>query len=79
MNLFKKAKNFFAGLLQANGQKMDLPSKNEMRLEVDEWQVKQKLGKSFFTRQLRQNTRNARIASLNKEEFELAQQRGWVL
>ncbi len=73
---FKKASKLFAPLFQTQGQA--LPTQNEMRLDADEWQVKQKLGKSYFTKRLNPNTRTARIASLNRSEYELAQARGWV-
>jgi hypothetical protein len=48
-----------------------------MRLDADEWAVKRKLGRSFFTRQLNPNTRAARIASLTEAEWQLARRRGW--
>ena len=73
---FKKARDLFAPLFEARGE--NTPTQNEMRLDADEWAVKQKLGRSFFTRQLNENVRVARIASLNEGEFELARARGWV-
>lgn len=73
---FKKARNLFSSMFAAKGE--DSPTQNEMRLDADEWMVKRKLGKSFFTKQLNHNTRTARIASLNQAETELAQARGWV-
>ena len=73
---FKKARDLFAPAFA--GANIDTPTQNEMRLDADEWQVKRKLGASFFTRRLNENTRVARIASLNEQEFMLAQARGWV-
>lgn len=73
---FKKARDLFAPLFAAKGE--STPTQNEMRLDADEWLVKKKLGKAYFTKQLNPNTRNARIASLNQAETELAQARGWV-
>jgi hypothetical protein len=73
---FKRARDTFSPLFKAQGT--DTPTQNEMRLDADEWQVKRKLGASFFTRRLNENARVARIASLNEGEFELARARGWV-
>lgn len=73
---FKKVRNEFAPLFAATGT--DAPTQNEMRLDAEEWAVKRKLGRSFFTRQLNTNTRNARIMSLTRGEFELARNRGWI-
>jgi hypothetical protein len=73
---FRKARNLFGRLFAATGN--NTPTRNEMRLDADEWAVKQKLGRSFFTRRLNHNTRVARIASLNEAEYELAVSRGWV-
>jgi len=73
---FKKARDLFAPAFKAEG--LETPTQNEMRLDADEWQVKQKLGRSFFTRQLNENTKVARVASLSNAEFELARARGWV-
>ena len=72
---FKKARDLFAPLFQARGE--DTPTQNEMRLDADEWAVKRKLGRSFFTRRLNPNTRAARIASLSNAEYDLARNRGW--
>lgn len=72
---FKKARDLFAPLFKAAGD--DTPTQNEMRLDADEWAVKRKLGRSFFTRQLNHNTRAARIASLTNAEYDLARNRGW--
>jgi len=73
---FNAARSLFSGAFAAAG--VDTPTANEMRLDADEFMVKRKLGRSFFTRQLNENTRVARIASLNEQEFMLAQSRGWV-
>ena len=73
---FKKARDLFAPLFEARGE--NTPTQNEMRLDADEWAVKQKLGRSFFTRQLNENTKVARVASLTGAEYQLAQERGWV-
>ena len=73
---FKKARDIFSPLFKAAGE--DTPTQNEMRLDADEWVVKQKLGRSYFTRQLNENTRTARIASLDEREYTLAFNRGWV-
>lgn len=73
---FKKARDMFAPMFQAVGQ--ETPSQNEMRLDADEWSVKRKLGRSFFTRRLNPNTRAARIASLLPHEYDLARNRGWI-
>lgn len=72
---FNAARNLFAPLFAAQG--IDAPSRNEMRLDADEWAVKRKLGRSFFTRRLNPNTRAARIASLTPAEYDLARTRGW--
>jgi hypothetical protein len=72
---FNAARRAFAPLFAATGD--DTPSRNEMRLDGDEWAVKRKLGRSFFTRQLNPNTRAARIASLTPGEYDLARNRGW--
>jgi len=72
---FKKARDLFAPAFAEAGH--DTPTQNEMRLDADEWQVKRKLGRSFFTRQLNPNTRAARIASLTGAEYDLARNRGW--
>jgi hypothetical protein len=72
---FKKARDLFAPLFTAAGQ--TTPTQNEMRLDADEWTVKQKLGRSFFTRRVTANTRAARIASLTNGEYQLAKDRGW--
>lgn len=73
---FNKARDLFAPAFKAS--EIALPTRNEMRLDGDEFTVKRKLGRSFFTKQLNQNTRVARIASLTRGEFELAQDRGWI-
>lgn len=73
---FNAARDLFRPLFAARGE--DTPSRNEMRLDGDEWAVKRKLGRSFFTRRLNENTRVARIASLTPGEFELARNRGWI-
>lgn len=73
---FKKARDAFAPLFQAQGD--DTPTQNEMRLDAQEWMVKRKLGRSFFTKQLNRNTRVARVASLSHPEWRLARARGWV-
>ena len=72
---FKKARDAFAPLFQAAGERT--PNQNEMRLDADEYVVKRKLGRSFFTRRLTANTRAARIASLEHGEYLLAKNRGW--
>jgi hypothetical protein len=72
---FNAARRIFTPLFRATGD--DLPTRNEMRLDADEWAVKRKLGRSFFTRQLNANTRAARIASLTEAEWQLARRRGW--
>lgn len=53
-------------------------SQNEQRLLIDEYRAKRKLGASYFTRRLNQNTRVARIASLTEAEYRAAQARGWI-
>jgi len=73
---FKRARDLFAPAFQAQG--IDTPTQNEMRLESDEWAVKRKLGRSFFTRQLNPNTKAARIASLTHGEWLIAKNRGWI-
>jgi len=73
---FNAARNLFSGAFSEAG--IDTPTRNEMRLDADEFMVKRKLGRSFFTKQLNENTRVARVASLNEGEFELARSRGWV-
>lgn len=73
---FNAARNLFGGTFAEAG--IDTPTMNEMRLDADEFMVKRKLGRSFFTRRLNTNTRNARIMSLTRGEFELARNRGWI-
>lgn len=73
---FKKARDAFAPLFKAAGDRT--PTQNEMRLDAHEWTVKQKLGRSFFTKRLNHNTRVARVASLTHPEWLLARNRGWV-
>jgi len=73
---FNAARSLFSGAFAEVG--IDTPNLNEMRLDADEFMVKRKLGRSFFTKQLNENTRVARIASLTPVEFELARARGWV-
>lgn len=53
-------------------------SKKERQLDATEYEVKMKLGKSFFTRQLHPRTRASRIAQLTLEEKVLASYHGWV-
>ena len=73
---FNAARNLFSGAFASAG--IDTPTRNEMRLDGDEFSVKRKLGRSFFTRQLNENTRVARIASLNETEWQIARNRGWI-
>lgn len=56
----------------------DVPNLHEMRLDVDEYDVKRKLGRSFFTRRTTRNSRAARLASLTQEEYLIAKGRGWT-
>jgi len=73
---FRSAAKVFGPMFQSVGDRT--PTRNEMHLDADEWAVKRKLGRSYFTRRLNPNTRVARIASLNEAEYELARNRGWV-
>lgn len=73
---YTNARKMLAPLFAAVGD--DAPSRRELRLDANEFAVKRKLGRSFFTRQLNPNTRAARIMSLNREEWELAKERGWI-
>jgi hypothetical protein len=73
---FKRAAKLFEPIFQATGIKR--PALNSMRLDSDEWAVKQKLGRSFFTRRITENTRHARLSSLTPQEYALAKSRGWV-
>lgn len=73
---FKRALNIFTPRFKAVGE--NVPTLRDMRLDSDEWYVKQKLGRSFFTRRLSENTRHARIASLTGQEYDLAKNRGWL-
>lgn len=73
---YTTARKAMGGLFAAVGD--DAPSRRELRLDANEFAVKRKLGRSFFTRQLNPNTRAARIMSLNREEWELAKERGWI-
>lgn len=73
---FKRARNLFSPLFANAG--VDSPAQNEMRLDADEFMVKRKLGRAFFTRRLNENTRVARVASLSQAEFELARNRRWI-
>ena len=54
---FKKAIKVFEPLFRAAGE--DKPTFNELRLDADEYTVKRKLGRSFFTRRITLNTRRA--------------------
>lgn len=73
---YTQARKMMAPLFAATGD--DAPSRRELRLDANEYAVKQKLGRSFFTRQLNPNTRAARIMSLTRGEWELAKRRGWI-
>jgi hypothetical protein len=73
---YKRAVNLFGGMFKDIGE--NVPTQNEMRLDADEWAVKQKLGRAFFTKRLNPNTKVARVASLTGAEYQLARQRGWV-
>jgi len=73
---FNRARDIFKPLFAARGDAA--PTQNEMRLDADEWAVKRKLGRSFFTGRVTPNTRAARIASLTNGEYQLARDRGWV-
>lgn len=73
---FNRARKMFRDLFALSGEQE--PSRNELRLDADEWAVKRKLGRSFFTRHITPNTRAARIASLNRAEYDLARARGWI-
>lgn len=72
----KKASKVFAPLFKKVDK--DKPALNELRLDATEYGVKQKLGRSFFTRSITSNTRAARLASLTHEEYLLAMQKGWT-
>lgn len=73
---FKKASKIFEPLFRVAGE--DKPTFNELRLDADEYTIKRKLGRSFFTRHITRNTRAARLASLTHPEYLLAQARGWT-
>ena len=75
-SIFKRAAKAFEPLFRSAGE--DRPTLNELRLDADEYTVKRKLGRSFFTRQLPANSRAVRIASLSHEEWLLAKNRGWL-
>ena len=73
---FQAARSLFAAQFAAIGESP--PTRNEMTLDADEFNVKRKLGKSFFTRQLSHNARVARILSLSQDEYQLASEKGWL-
>ena len=73
---FKRVSKIFAPLFDRAGE--DKPTLNELRLDADEYTVKRKLGRSFFTRRITLNTRAARLASLTQGEYMLAKGRGWT-
>jgi len=73
---FKRAAKVFEPLFRAQGE--DMPTQKELRLDADEYTVKRKLGRSFFTRRITPNTRAARLASLTQQEYMLARNRGWT-
>lgn len=73
---FKKAAKVFAPIFDRAGEKT--PTLHELRLDADEYAVKQKLGRSYFTRRITPNTRSARLASLTHAEYLLARARGWT-
>ena len=53
-------------------------TKKELELPADAFEVKRKLGPSFFTRRLSPRVRARRIALLTNAERRLARERGWV-
>lgn len=73
---FRRIAKAFEPVFRASGEAR--PTLNEMRLDADAYVVKGKLGRSFFTRQLRPNTRHARVASLTADEYQLARAHGWL-
>lgn len=72
----KRALRIFGPVFKAAGHRT--PSRKDMFLDADEYQVKHKLGASFFTRKLSRNARAARLASLTSAEWSLAKNRGWI-
>lgn len=73
---FKSAVKAFTPLFKKAGE--ERPTLKELRLDVNEYAVKHKLGRSYFTRHLTPNTRAARLASLTDAEYLLAIDRGWT-
>lgn len=73
---FRRAAKVFEPLFRAAGE--ERPTLHELRLDADEYAVKRKLGRSFFTHRITANTRAARLASLTHAEHLLARDRGWT-
>lgn len=73
---FRRAAKVFAPIFDRAGE--ERPTLHELRLDADEYAVKRKLGRSFFTRRITANTRAARLASLTHAEYLLARARGWT-
>jgi hypothetical protein len=54
-------------------------SRRDRQRTLDVFAVKQKLGRSFFTRRLTPASRRARLRTLKSNELEIARAEGWVL
>jgi hypothetical protein len=52
--------------------------RDAMRLSMDEFVVKRKLGPSHFTRRQTPGTRSRRVSMLSKAERAIARARGWI-
>ena len=80
--MFKPVKNFLGGLLAATiglatGTE-PAKSESEQLMPSDVYAVKNKLGRSFFTRRLNPNTRWRRINSLTPKERAIAEHMRWI-
>lgn len=54
-----------------------VPTQRDLSLDERAYQLKRKLGKGFFTRQLSSNYRAALIAGLTSHEKEIGRRMGW--
>lgn len=54
-------------------------SKRDRNRTADEFAVKHKLGRAYFTRGLGARTRARRARSLNRDELAIARAKGWVI
>jgi len=81
--MFNTLKSAFKSVLGAllprfNEENIPAPTARDMQLDVDEWQLKRRLGKNFFRKRLNPRYRAKRIAELTPVQRALARERGWI-